>query len=181
MESGWGTSRFYLEANNIFGIWSYNSKEPRISAGETRGEKAIYVRKYRSLEDSIEDYFHMIASGKAYRSFRNSRLENDNPFRLIAHLTHYSELREEYVKRLYDVIKSNQFYQYDTPSYRPIALREIIPEYFVTTEEIAVTQQDEQNSTKFMEASITSETIMQDENNNSHKPEQNSTIEHTAT
>ena len=46
LETGWGTSRFYNKANNIFGVWSYNKNEPRISAEETRGAKTIYVKKY---------------------------------------------------------------------------------------------------------------------------------------
>ena len=129
LETGWGTSRFYNDANNIFGIWSYNKKEPRIAADETRGAKTIYVKKYASLEDSIEGYYKMMATGHAYADFREARLFEENPFKLIRHLTHYSELREEYVKRLYHVMKSNRFYQYDNPSFKPLALTQIIPEY----------------------------------------------------
>lgn len=127
LESGWGTSRFYKEANNIFGIWSYNADEPRIAAGETRGEKTIYVKKYPSLEASIEGYFKMIARSRAYKAFKNARYTEENPFSLIAFLTRYSELREEYVKRLYYVIKGNRFYTYDSPVYQPVALSQILP------------------------------------------------------
>jgi Bax protein len=135
LETGWGTSRFYTEANNIFGIWSYNKNEPRIAASETRGAKTIYVKKYASLDASIEGYFKMMATGRAYKAFREARKNEANPFKLIAHLTHYSELREEYVKRLYSVIKSNRFYQYDVPTFKPIALDQIIPEYVRQQEE----------------------------------------------
>lgn len=34
MESAWATSRFFNEATNIFGIWSFNKNAPRIAAGE---------------------------------------------------------------------------------------------------------------------------------------------------
>jgi Bax protein len=127
LESGWGTSRFYKEANNIFGVWSYNADEPRLAAGETRGKKTIYVKKYPSLEASIEGYFKMIGRSRAYKDFKYARLIDDNPFNLIAHLTRFSELREEYVKRLYYVIKGNRFHVYDSPSYVPIALSKILP------------------------------------------------------
>jgi Bax protein len=127
LESGWGSSRFYNEANNIFGVWSYNPDEPRLAAGETRGKKTIYVKKYSSLEASIEGYFQMIGRSRAYKDFKYARMSNDNPFNLIAHLTRYSELREEYVKRLYYVIKGNRFNIYDSPSYAPIALSMILP------------------------------------------------------
>ena len=129
LETGWGTSRFYNEANNIFGIWSYNKNEPRIAADETRGAKTIYVKKYATLEDSIQGYYKMMATGHAYANFREARYNEQNPFKLIRHLTHYSELREEYVKRLYHVMKSNRFYLYDTPAFKPLALSQIIPEY----------------------------------------------------
>jgi Bax protein len=129
LETGWGTSRFYNEANNIFGIWSYNAKEPRLAAGENRGEKTIYVKKYSNLEQSIEGYFRMMATGHAYSNFRDARLNEQNPFKLIPHLGHYSELRDEYVKRLYHVIRSNRFYHFDTPSYKPIPLTQVIPDY----------------------------------------------------
>ena len=135
LETGWGTSRFYTEANNIFGIWSYNKNEPRIAASETRGEKTIYVKKYATLDASIEGYFKMMATGRAYKAFRDARKSETNPFKLIAHLTHYSELREEYVKRLYYVIKSNRFYQYDVPVFQPLTLAQIIPEYVRKQEE----------------------------------------------
>lgn len=120
LETGWGSSRFYKEANNIFGIWSYNKNEPRMAAGVQRnGEKTIYVKKYPNLEASIEGYYRMMAKGRAYAQFRTARLHTDNPFELIPYLDHYSELRHEYVKRLYYVIKSNKFYLLDDPQYAP--------------------------------------------------------------
>ncbi len=128
LETGWGSSRFYREANNIFGIWSYNKNEPRIAAGVQRnGEKTIYVKKYKNLEASIEGYYRMMAKGRAYKQFREARLHSDNPFEIIPYLDHYSELRHEYVKRLYYVIKSNKFYTLDDPQYMPPGWQNIKP------------------------------------------------------
>lgn len=36
LESAWGTSRFFREGNNIFGMWSTNPNEPRIAAKGVR-------------------------------------------------------------------------------------------------------------------------------------------------
>jgi len=120
LETGWGSSRFYREANNIFGIWSFNKNEPRMAAGVKReGVRTIYVKKYKNLEASIEGYYRMMAKGRAYKTFRDVRLHTDNPFEIIPFLDHYSELRHEYVKRLYFVIKSNKFYELDDPQYQP--------------------------------------------------------------
>jgi len=129
LETGWGSSRFFNEANNIFGIWSYHSDEPRIAASQSRDGKTIYVKKYATLTDGIRGYFSMISGGYAYGGFRLARMQTDNPFELLRHLRHYSELRDEYVARLYYVIKTNKLYKYDDPVYRPVALSQIVPEY----------------------------------------------------
>ena len=128
LETGWGGSRFYREANNIFGIWSFNKNEPRMAAGVKReGVKTIYVKKYANLEDSIEGYYRMMAKGRAYKQFRDARLHTENPFEIIPFLDHYSELRHEYVKRLYFVIKSNKFYELDDPQFQPPGWTNIKP------------------------------------------------------
>ncbi len=129
LETGWGSSRFFKKANNIFGIWSYHADEARIPAAKQRGEKTIYVKKFASYEDAVRGYFKMVASGYAYSAFRKARMRTDDPFALLRHLRHYSELRDEYVARLYYVIIANELYNYDTPAHKPVALAEIIPEY----------------------------------------------------
>ncbi|SMO51778.1 Bax protein [Saccharicrinis carchari] len=113
IESGWGTSRFVREANNIFGIWSYNRNEKRIKASESRGETSVYLRKYDSLFESIYDYYLTIAKANAYKEFREARLYSDNPYRLIWYLSRYSEKRYEYVRSLRNVIEFNDLHNYD--------------------------------------------------------------------
>ena len=113
IESGWGTSRFCREANNIYGIWSYSYKEKRIRAGESRNGTDIYLRKYDSLFESIYDYLFTIAKANAYKQFREARLYSDNPYRLIWYLSNYSEMRYEYVRSLRNVIEFNDLHKYD--------------------------------------------------------------------
>ena len=115
IESGWGTSRFYKEANNVFGIWSYNENEPRIKAMEDREGKSVYVKKYDALPKSIVSYFKTIARGP-YSEFRAMREKISKVSVLISYLKVYSELREEYVKRLGQLIQYNKLEMYD--SYR---------------------------------------------------------------
>jgi len=137
LETGWGSSRFFKEANNVFGIWSYHSDEPRIAASSARDGKTIYVKKFDTLSDGIRGYFSMISSGYAYSTFRQARMRTDNPFELLRYLRHYSELRDEYVARLYYVMKSNKLYRYDDPSYGPTTLAAIVPEYVAQKREAA--------------------------------------------
>lgn len=113
VESGWGQSRFFLEGNNVFGIWSYNANEPRIKAGMTRDSTVIYVRAYDNMAQSIEDYFETLASARAYRNLRTARLQTDDPFELLTHLQYYSERRSHYTNQLATIIRQNDLTRYD--------------------------------------------------------------------
>ena len=114
IESGWGTSRFYEEANNVFGIWSFNESEDRIAAGEKRGKKTIYLRKYKSVEQSISDYLLMISTKDAYIEFRELRLESKDPYALVEQLGKYSELGQEYIENLKNTMRKNKLLAYDS-------------------------------------------------------------------
>ncbi len=112
LESGWGTSRFFREGNNVFGVWSFDDSEPRMAAGETRGERTIWVKRYPSLRGSIADYFVTLGRGP-YTDFRQARLTEEDPLQLIEHLHRYSELGDEYVRRLALTIRSNTLHRFD--------------------------------------------------------------------
>ena len=116
IESGWGTSKFFKKANNVFGIWSFNVNDKRIPASEKRGKKTVYLKKYNSLEESIRDYFLTLSTKEAYKEFREKRLETQDPFELIKYLGNYSELRDEYINNLKNTIQKNRLLAYD--SYR---------------------------------------------------------------
>ena len=110
LESGWGTSRFYKEGNNIFGIWSFSSQDERI---KVKGADNVYLKKYDSFVESVDDYMLMLGRNPRYLDFRKARFETDDPFELIKHLKNYSELREEYIRRLRIVIKANHLIRFD--------------------------------------------------------------------
>lgn len=112
IETGWGQSRFFLEGNNVFGIWSYNADEPRLQAGIGR-ETPVYVRAYTDMSESIHDYFETLGSARAYRGLRKARMETNDPFMLIPHLKYYSERRNWYVSQLRTMIQQNDFLKYD--------------------------------------------------------------------
>lgn len=124
IESGWGSSRFFKEANNLFGIWSYNEAESRIKAGLGRESGDIYVRKYPDINASIEDYFKTLARVRAYSNFRKQRLTLDDPYKLIYFLNKYSERKYKYVADLNQVMKKNNLTQYDSLKLDPSYYRE---------------------------------------------------------
>ncbi len=113
MESAWGTSRFFTEANNVFGVWSFNANEPRIAAGEQRGNKTIWVRKYECLEDSVRDYYRLLGRSNAFKKFRKLRMHSSDPYVLVEKLHRYSERKHAYGEELSALIRYNQFTRFD--------------------------------------------------------------------
>ncbi|MBN2816139.1 MAG: glucosaminidase domain-containing protein [Campylobacterales bacterium] len=114
MESSWGTSRFFVEAKNIFGMWSVNPKEPRIPAGVKRKNgKQVWVKKFATLEESVRAYYKTMGRAKAYRAFRLARYVTNNPYEIVPTLNTYSEMKEEYPLELAALIRYNKLQRYD--------------------------------------------------------------------
>ena len=116
IESGWGTSRFFLEANNPFGLWSFDPKQERIEASSTRSGTKVYLRKFSNLEEAIDAYYTTLATGGPYSEFRTERLKSSDPYVLVNYLINYSERKEAYVNEVKGVIRVNNLVKYD--SYR---------------------------------------------------------------
>lgn len=113
IESGWGNSRIFGVGNNLFGIWSYSAREPRIPAAIKRDGETIYLRKYTDISESISDYFKTIGRSRHYAAFRKARTESNDVEKLIPHLINYSERRGAYINQLRTMIRYNQLKQYD--------------------------------------------------------------------
>ena len=114
IESAWATSRFFTEANNVFGMWSTNSKEPRIAAGMKRGNgRTIWLRKFYSIEDSVREYYKLMGRGKAFKDFRKRRYETDDVHEIVKKLDNYSEIGHLYGKELSKIIRFNKLIKYD--------------------------------------------------------------------
>lgn len=113
IESGWGRSRFFKEANNIFGVWSMNSSDARIPAKFKRNGRQVYLKRYATISASIKDYFLTLGKVNAYRKFRTARMNQKDYRALIIHLDRYSERGIDYVKDLERMIRLNGFERYD--------------------------------------------------------------------
>ena len=114
IESGWGTSKFFKKANNVFGVWSFSVNDKRIPASEKRGKRTVYLKKYGSVEESIADYLITLSTKDVYKEFREKRLDTQDPFELIKYLGNYSELRDEYIDNLKNTIQKNKLIAYDS-------------------------------------------------------------------
>lgn len=113
IESGWGTSKFFQKANNVFGIWSFSDEDKRMAASKKRGKRTIYLKKYKSMEESIYDYFVTLARKDTYKLFQQKKLITQDPYQLVNYLIKYSERGEKYTKDLKDMIRKNRLSAYD--------------------------------------------------------------------
>ena len=118
LESGWGKSRFVRQANNIFGQWTYSG---RGLIPKNRNEGAKHrIKIFDSLQSAISGYLININVGWGYRSLREKRLklrkekgDNINGLDLYMEYINYSEIREEYIRRLKLMIVNNNLLEYD--------------------------------------------------------------------
>jgi len=113
IESGWGTSRFFLEGLNLFGIHTYQ-KNIGIEAHGSMSSEPIYVRKYDDILASISHYLRILAIGDSYKEFRQYRLEGFVNLELLPYLVKYSERRELYIDDVKEIIEYNNLYIYDS-------------------------------------------------------------------
>lgn len=117
-ESGWGTSRFALQAHNYFGQWCYSKGCGLIP--ESRNEGATHeVRKFANPQQSVRAYLFNLNTGRAYSDLRAIRQEKRRKgklfygYPLASSLLYYSERREAYVEELQSFIRYNKLEQYD--------------------------------------------------------------------
>ena len=118
LESGWGTSRFAQQGNNLFGIWCY---EPGCGiVPERRPAGATYeVKSYPTPRQSFEDYMRNLNSNAAYRSLwliREQRRLNGEPitgYALAEGLYRYSQEEWAYVSKVQNLILNNNLEKYD--------------------------------------------------------------------
>lgn len=122
-ESAYGTSRFSLLANNLFGEWTFTPGTGIVPEGRPEGE--IYeVRRFNSLLDSVRSYQKNLNTHSAYRPFRELRAEARSTEQelsgkeLANGLLRYSTRREAYIKDLQSLIKHNRLERYASATLR---------------------------------------------------------------
>lgn len=109
LESSWGTSRLFYEANNIFGMKSHHANEPRIATNGNR----VWFKKFETLEDSVRAYYKIIAKRQEYKEFREARFLLDDPFEMIQKLNTYAEIGSKYPQELARLMRHNKLQKYD--------------------------------------------------------------------
>jgi len=122
-ESGWGTSRFAIEGNALFGQWTY-SGEGITPAAADKGDKHK-VMAFSVLKSSVRAYQRNLNTHKSYKAFRKERAtqrdneENLDSTLLANYLHSYAETGEEYVKILKQIINQNNLKDFDKAKILP--------------------------------------------------------------
>jgi len=102
-ESGWGRSRFAVEANNLFGQWCYVEGCGMVPSNRAAGANHE-IEVFSSVSEAMRRYMNNLNTHESYRDFRRLRQqlrESGKPLTgmaLVSGLTLYSERREAYVE-----------------------------------------------------------------------------------
>ena len=104
LESGWGTSRFGKEANNLFGIRTWDKEVPHLLPVGIEKWPGWGVRVFPSKCDSVKEYVRLLNEHPAYEDFRELRLKTNDPIALIKTLDKFSTTKD-YDKRVIRMIK----------------------------------------------------------------------------
>ena len=104
LESGWGTSRFAREGKNIFGIRTYDLREPHMLPWKDQPKK-WGVKVFFHECDSVQSYMDILNNGSAFEEYRKLKYEGENdPFVLIKTLGAYAS-DENYFIKIKNIIK----------------------------------------------------------------------------
>ena len=104
LESGWGTSRFAIKANNLFGIRTWTESTPHLLPQGIEKWPGWGVRVFPSKCDSVKEYVRLLNEHPAYEDFRALRLKTNDSIQLIKTLDKFSTT-PDYDKRVIRMIK----------------------------------------------------------------------------
>jgi len=126
-ESGWGTSRFALEGNALFGQWTWSKKG--ISPKNKDPDKTHKVLQFQVLKASVRAYKNNLNTHNAYKEFREVRAQLREEGKkiigldLTQYLKNYAAIGEKYVLILEDIIEKNSLTDFDKAEMLPTRLK----------------------------------------------------------
>jgi len=119
-ESGWGTSRFAIEGNALFGQWSWKENNGMIP--EDRGEDEKHeISKFNQIRYAVSAYKNNLNTHPFYEEFRTERAKQRSGrlsgsisgIKLIKHVHKYSIKGDDYVLGLKKIIEQNSLQDFD--------------------------------------------------------------------
>ncbi len=126
-ETGWGTSRFAIEGNALFGQWTWSGEGIKPAGADTN---ATYkVMKFNVLKASVRAYQRNLNTHSSYKKFRfvRAQLRDDNKkldsLKLAEYLDNYAQTGTEYTKVLKQIIEQNQLKDFDEVKLLPLSIK----------------------------------------------------------
>jgi len=127
-ETGWGTSRFAVEGNALFGQWTWSGDG--IKPAGIDGDNAKHkVMKFKVLKASVRAYQRNLNTHGSYRKFRAARAEmRDNNEELDSliladYLDKYAATGKEYTVIIKKIIKQNALKDFDKVKLLPSSIQ----------------------------------------------------------
>jgi Bax protein len=117
LESGWGKSRFFKKAKNIFGQWTWSGKGLTPSGRDPGKKHKIAI--FPTYQKSVNAYMINLNKSWAYKKLRELRSKQRALNQKILGsvladgLVNYSQKKEAYVKSVKNFIRQNKLYKYD--------------------------------------------------------------------
>ena len=127
-ETGWGTSRFAIEGNALFGQWTWSGEgiKPAGIDSEGTGHK---VMKFKVLKASVRAYQRNLNTHNSYRQFRMARAimrDNDRELDslvLADYLDRYAATGKEYTVIIKKIIQQNSLQDFDKAKLLPSSIQ----------------------------------------------------------
>jgi len=126
-ETGWGTSRFALEGNALFGQWTWSGDGIKPAGAES--DTKHKVMKFKVLKASVRAYQRNLNTHSSYKNFRQLRaqLRDDSEkldsLILAEQLDNYAETGKEYTKILKQIINQNSLQDFDDVKLMPLSVK----------------------------------------------------------
>ena len=109
-ESGWGRSRFAVEANNLFGQWCYTKGCGLVPSGRDK-EAKHEIKRFDSPSDAVLSYIKNLNTHSAYQPVRDIRADLRRQGKAVTGeslapgLIQYSQRREAYVEEVLAMLR----------------------------------------------------------------------------
>ena len=127
-ETGWGTSRFAIEGNALFGQWTWSGEGIK-PAGIDSDDATHKVMKFKVLKASVRAYQRNLNTHGSYRNFRSARAEmRDNNEELDSlvladYLDKYAATGKEYTVIIKKIIEQNSLKDFDKVKLLPSSIQ----------------------------------------------------------
>jgi len=125
-ETGWGTSRFALEGNALFGQWTWSGEGIKPAGAED--DTTHKVMKFKVLQASVKAYHRNLNTHSSYKDFRSTRAQlrdEEKPLDSVVlseYLDKYAETGKEYVRILQQIIRQNKLTDFDDVKLLPSSI-----------------------------------------------------------